>query len=190
MVARGRRAGRAAPGHERVDGAAEMLRVHVVKNREKVVVLALREERGEDGASGADAMTVVVDVVPDDLRRVAIAAHNVANERLLNGGRRVEEHQVQARAKDAAAANVRDHAVPVVGDGELHRAGERRAQAALEHLPSSFMDEDLRVTLGKAQGDLRRVHGVRYPKRRRGHARCDLRVQSTTPGTCHGVVSC
>ena len=180
-MARGRRCGGgAAPRDESVDRAAEVPLVHVVEERDKVVMVALGDEWGHHRAHGADAMAVGVDVAADGQRSDAIAPRDVANERLLYGSGSVEEHQMKARPEDAPPPRVRDHAVTVVGHREHDGPRERGAQAALERLTRTFVNEDMGLALGKGQRDLRRVNRIRNAQRRRRHARSNLRAQSTT----------
>ena len=68
----------------------------------------------------------------------------------------------------------------VVGHRQNDGAGERRAQAALERLPSTFMNEDVGLALREGQRNLRRVDRVGNPQRCWRHAWSHLRTQPTT----------
>ena len=110
-----------APRDDGVDAAVEVALVDPVEELEQIVVLALGDE-GRVALAAREPEAVVVDVVAERRARVAVAASDVADERVDHGGGRVEEHVVHARVKDALLDAVRNDRVPVVRDRQDDRA--------------------------------------------------------------------
>ena len=117
-----------APGDERVDRAVEVALVHLVEEGEQVVVLALGDERRRRACAGARRKPFVVDVVaPGCARGVAIAAGDVADER-VDARSAARRGTCGGCARGAMPRCTRCEMIEcaVVGDREDDRARERR----------------------------------------------------------------
>ncbi len=117
------------------------------------MVLALGDE-GRVALSAGETEAVRIDVVAQRGARVAIAAGDVAHERIDHGGRCVEEHVVHPRVKDALLDAVRNNRVPVVGDRQDHGTRESHAKLALERLAGPLVNEEARRGRRKDQPEL------------------------------------